>query len=135
MIVNKLKELAEGAGYLFNYGSEDWQNLLDFEPGTKAFLLLWKDHTKAFNGFNALISETFSGEFILCERSDFTEPDYNYKYEEHIAGLEAELDALTVGISDCDGLYIESWTEVEVSNMLDTNMDGLKVKFRIRHEF
>lgn len=134
MIVNYFKDIAEAKGFVFNYGSDDWQNLQDLAPGTQAFLLMWKKRVKAFNAYNALASETFSGEFILCERSDFTEKDYNYKYAEHIAGLEAELDDLTLEISDCDGLFIESWEEVEVSNHLDTNVDGLKVTFRIRNE-
>lgn len=142
MLVNKLREIAEAKGCTFNYGDYDWQNLNDFidpnnngddEIAPKYFLLLWKDRSKAFNDFNVLISETFTGEFILAERSDFGEKDYNYKYENHISKMESELDEFTVQISDCDDLVIESWNETEVSNVLDTNVDGIKVSFKIKH--
>lgn len=140
IMIELFKNIATQLGYSFNYGSEDWQNLLDLQDDTaqanqaKHFLLLWKDRTKAFNGFNVLTSETFSGEFVLTERSDFGEKDYNYKYETHIAKMEAKLDNYTTLISDCEGWFIESWIETEVSNLLDTNIDGIKVKFRIRHD-
>lgn len=140
MLVNKFKELCEGLDWFFNYGDYDWQNLIDLKDDIGdanqkvSFLLFWKDRTKAFNSFNVLISETFSGEFVLTERSDLDDKDYNYKYETHIAKMEANLDNYTVLISDCEGWFIESWVETEVSNLLDTNVDGIKVKFRIRHD-
>lgn len=141
MLVNKFKEYCESLNWVFNYGNYDWQNLIDIVnevsegvPPDGYFLLLYKDREKKFNQYNALQSETFTGEFIYAKQSNFTEKDYNYKYNNRIGLMEIALDDFHLLISDCQGLYIESWTETEVSNILDANFDGIKVKFRIRHE-
>jgi hypothetical protein len=141
MLVNKFKEYCESLNWVFNYGNYDWQNLIDIVnevsegvPPDGYFLLLYKDREKKFNQYNALQSETFTGEFIYAKQSDFTEKDYNFKYENRISQMETDLDNFHLLISDCIGLYIEAWSEAEVSNILDANFDGIKVKFRIRHE-
>jgi hypothetical protein len=141
MLVNKFKEYCESLNWVFNYGNYDWQNLIDIVnevsegvPPDGYFLLFYKDREKKFNQYNALQSETFTGEFIYAKQSDFTEKDYNFKYENRISQMETDLDNFHLLISDCIGLYIEAWSEAEVSNILDANFDGIKVKFRIRHE-
>lgn len=140
MLVNKFKEYCADLGWAFNYGNLNWQNLQDLEmEGAEPsdltnFLLLYKDRIKAFTDFNVVASETFSGEFILCRRSEISEKDYNWKYSERISKLEADADLLQALISDCDNLFVEGWQEGEVSDILDTNMDGIKIAFRIRHE-
>jgi len=155
MLVNKFKEIAESLGWHFNYGDYSWQNLQDMFDDTGTvdndgllvenlpaglphnyyFLLLWKDREKEFNDFNEIVAEIFSGEFLLVERSNMDDPDYNFKYETHISRMENMLDDFQGHIQDCDGLQIKGWLETEVVNELDTNVDGIKVKFRIRHEF
>lgn len=140
MLVDKFKEIAEGLGWFFNYGDYHWQNLNDFEDDTSlenqkiAFLLLWKDRDKHLNDFNVVTAETFEGEFIMAVRSKFDDKDHNDKYEQRIKKIEEKSALFSNLITDCDSLFIKYWKETEVENALDTNVDGIKVKFRIRHE-
>ncbi len=144
MIVNKLKEIAELFDWTFSYGSLEWQNIEDLpddidlletdELQAAYFMLLYTERQKIFSDFNILVSEKFSGEFILAERSNFNQETYSQKYEDHILKMKNNLDKFTDKISDCDNLFIENWKEVEVINQLDTNVDGIKVSFTIRHD-
>lgn len=140
MLVDKFKEIAEGLGWFFNYGDYHWQNLNDFEDDTElieqsiAFLLLWKDREKHINDFNVVVAETFEGEFIMAVRSRIDDADHNSKYEQRIKQIENKTGAFSDLITDCDSLFIQYWKETEVENALDTNVDGIKVKFRIRHD-
>ncbi len=143
MIVERLRDIATLNSWVFNYGDYQWQNLLDLlndnsedeENKQQVYLLLlWKDIEKKFNEFNALVSETYEGEFLLVVRSELQDEDYNFKYEERIKKLEALSENITQGITHCDGLYFEYWKQSEVVNQLDTNVDGLKIKFRIKRE-
>ncbi len=140
MIVERLKNIATLNSWKFNYGDYQWQNLLDLLNDTENpqqqvyLLLLWKDVEKKFNEFNGLISETYEGEFLLVVRSELQDEDYNYKYEERIKELEALSESVTKGITHCEGFTIDYWKQSEVVNQLDTNVDGLKIKFRIKKE-
>ncbi len=140
MIVEKLKNIATLNSWVFNYGDYQWQNLKDLRNDTENpnqqvyLLLLWKDTEKKFNEFNALVSETYEGEFLLAVRSELQDEDCNYKYEVRIKKLEALAENVTKGITHCEGFTIEYWKQSEVINQLDTNVDGLKIKFGIKRE-
>lgn len=154
MLVKVFKDLCWGLGWFFNYGDYAWQNLNDFaddticadddgklpeplptgtEQGVK-FLLLWKDREKVFNEFNVVTAHIFEGEFLLVVRSKMDDKDHNEKYEKRIKKMEDKVDSFQSCILDCDDFYIKMWKEVEVENELDTNVDGIKVRFKIRHE-
>ncbi len=140
MIVKQFKNIATLNSWEFNYGDYQWQNLKDLPNDTDNqqqqvyLLLLWKDVEKKFNEFNALVSETYEGEFLLVVRSELDDKDYNYKYEERIKKLEALSDNVSKGITHCEGFAIAYWKQSEVVNQFDTNVDGLKIKFRIKRE-
>jgi hypothetical protein len=153
MIVDKLKSIAQSLGFIWDYGSESWQNLNDFEDDTNKdgllpeplaadtegdqqvyMMLLYKDADKKFDAFNNVISVAYSGEIILAVKSLLNQRDYNFKYEYRIKQVESKTESVLNQITDCEGLYVESWKEVEVSNAFDTNVDGLKISFRIRNE-
>lgn len=140
MLVDKFKDIAESLNWFFNYGDYSWQNLNDLEDDTDQenqkinFLLLWKDADKKFNGFNALDSINYEGEFILAVRSKLDDIDHNSKYEQRIKKVEDCVESFTNKISVCDNMKIISWKETEVTNDFDTNVDGLKIRFRILYE-
>jgi len=143
MLVTKLQNICIELDLEFNYGDYNWQNLQDLRDDVnssqeleqqKHFLLLWKDRDKGYSDFNVLLSETFTGEFLLVERSDFGEKDYNFKYSNHIAQIESLLNLLAQYFSDCEDWTIIRWKETEVHNQFDTNVDGIKVNFTLKHE-
>lgn len=142
MIVDKLKEIAEGFDWTFEYGPDDWQNLGDYElddnkpfnERKKYFLLLWKDTDPKLNSFGATDGITYEGEIVLMVRSKMSDPSYEYKYETHIKNLEALSRQAREELLGCnDGWMVTKWKETEVTNVYDTNMDGLKIRFVVYH--
>ncbi len=141
MLIEKLKEVAGLIGWEFNYGKGHWQNLQDlpddstklFEERNKYFLLLWKDREKTKNKYGATTGYIYTGEFLLVVRSRQDDEDYNYKYETHIKNLENESDKFESYFYGCDNYVIKRWKEIEVENMYDPNLDGLKIQFTIEY--
>lgn len=139
MLVEKIEQIASNLGFEFKYGKDHWQNLGDWPDDAdlplidrkKYMQLLWKDRTGKMNGYGAEEGCTFDGEFVLSVRSRLSDPDYKFKYDTHIKGLEALLQGVQDKINDCDGLTLKGWKETEVENLYDANMDGLKVTFKI----
>lgn len=140
MIVEEFKAGCLAIGWNFKYGPEHWQNLSDFpEDGElpfaarqKHFLLLWKDREDILNSFGETEGYVYDGEFVLSVRSKISDKDYEYKYETHIKNLEDEVDLMKTHFSLCDDWTLQQWRLTEVENQLDTNLDGLKVKFKIK---
>jgi hypothetical protein len=141
MLVEKVESIAGALSLAFAYGKDGWQNMADhaddadqdFADRQKYCKLLWKDRTPTLNEFGAEEKEVFDGEMVLLVRSRISDPDYRHKYDTHIKGLEAIAKQFQNEFSDCDGLTVKYWKETEVSNMYDTNMDGLKVTFKIEN--
>ncbi len=142
MLVEKLKDISEVAGWQFNYGADHWQNLqdlpddtdLEFSERQKYLMLLWKDRDFILNDYSAITGCRFDGEMVLCVRSKIQDPDYNFKYEEYIKHLESETEKMFDAFSVCDDWTVKAWRETEVSNQYDTNIDGLKIKFTMTYE-
>lgn len=136
MLVDKFKEIAKGAGWKFNYGKYHWQNLLDLlNDDTIHLLLLWQDRDVKYSDFNVATQSIYTGELLLVKRSELNDKDYNFKYEYRIKRLQQQAELISGNISSCDNLYLQCWHETEVENELDTNVDGLKIKFTIRNEY
>ncbi len=141
-IVGSLNALTVEPKWNFKYGKDEWQNLGDYQKDEelpfadrqKYLLLLWKDRGFTINKHGAITSYRYSGEMVLLVRSKFSDPTYEYKYETHIKNLEAESERIYNAFLECDGWSISAWSEIEVSNIYDTNMDGLKIKFSIDYE-
>lgn len=139
MLVEKLRAISESAGWQFNYGADYWQNLQDlpddsnlkFSERLKYLMLLWKDRDLILNEYSVITGYKFDGEMVLCVRSTLQDPDYNFKYEEHIKHLEDETEKMFENFSVCEAWTVKAWREIEVSNQFDANVDGLKIKFTI----
>lgn len=127
----------------YNYGGAHWQNKLDlpkdeelpFAERNKYLLLLWQDRDKKKNEFGATDGYTFTGELLLLVRSKLSDEDYNYKYETHIKHLYAESDNVEDSINVCEEWMVTRWKEIEVENVYDTNLDGLKIQFTLTYEY
>ncbi|WP_228853257.1 hypothetical protein [Aegicerativicinus sediminis] len=148
MLVERLKELIAdfntGANpgeekWHFNYGRDHWQNLQDlpddsaelFADRNKYLMLLWQDREHKLNNYSAIEGYTFTGEMLLVVRSKISEADYNFKYETHIRNLQDEAMEINDNFTVCENWLIKKWKEIEVENVYDTNLDGLKIQFTI----
>ncbi len=142
MLVEKLKNISTEQNYNFNYGSNDWQNLNDFEDDTalsfeqkaKHLLLLWVDRDYKINDFSAVTGYKFDAEFVLAIRSNLNDLDYNSKYENRISKLREVSENIFNSFSICENWKIISWHETEIANQYDTNLDGLKIKITVSYD-
>lgn len=149
MLVERIKQIVDNFNngipvvdhkWKFNYGKEHWQNLKDlpndedlpFAERIKYVFLGWQDREFIKNEYGATIGYTFTGELMLLVRSKISDEDYNYKYDIHIKNLQAESNAIEKSFSICEEWLVKRWKEIEVENIYDTNMDGLKVQFTIQ---
>lgn len=148
MLVERVKEIVSNFNqgipeveqlWHFNYGAAHWQNLKDFpkdeelpfKARNRYLLLLWQDREKIKNEYGATVGYTFTGEFLLMVRSKISDEDYNYKYDTHIKNLYAESDLIDNDFTSCEEWLVKKWKEIEVENVYDTNMDGLKIQFTL----
>lgn len=140
MIVQVLEQIAIDLGWTFNYGSTAWQNLSDFYDDTEKeeqqvhSLLFYVDREKKFNEYGAeLPQKNYSGELWIAVRSDIGDVDYNTKFKDRIYPLlAAEADRLCSGLNACEGWSWVDWKMIEIHNELDTNIDGWKIKFKVK---
>lgn len=139
MIVDYTERLAEAMGMIYQYGSAEWQNLIDaeddtdlpFDNKTKYLLFLWHDEDDILNNYGACEGYTFTGELLLLVRSKISDESQEVKYQEAVKHLKAVANDVRDNYQDCDGYQVKQWKKIEVYNELDTNMDGLKIRFTI----
>ena len=126
----------------FAYGKDHWQNMADhtkddnkdFEERNKYFKLLWVDEDDVLNDYSAITGTTYTGELLILASSLVSDPSYDYKYETHIKHLkELANDFRNQLTAECDNWYVRKWSKVEVENIYDNNLDGIKVRFIMYH--
>lgn len=123
----------------FKCGPDAWQNLgdfpedqsLPFEERKKYLMLLWQDRETKLGNYGSVQGYTFTGDMILSVRSKLSDPTYKYKYETHIKKLYSVSERIMNSFSDCDGFTVLRWKETEVTDVYDTNVDGLKISMTI----
>ena len=121
----------------FSYGKDHWQNLVDhakddnlpFEERNKYFKLLFVDEDDVMNSFSAVDGTTYTGELLILASSMVSDPSYDYKYETHIKHLKELANEFRGKLTDCNNWSVRKWQKIEVENIYDNNLDGIKVNF------
>jgi hypothetical protein len=140
-IVKILHNLAEARQLEYHYGKKAALNLLDgtADPD-KAYLL--HEFTNRKSNYNQsgtrIESVEYEGKFFLVKHADYTLHIYaetgaaeEGKYTTGIAPL---IDVFNVLGNDlaCMQYTVTQWDNIDVTDALDTNMDGLLCSYRIR---
>ncbi len=143
MLVEKLRQISATRGFEFHIGDEQWQNLIDASDDVdqpfankKVHILLFSDkESSRFDDYGGEIENQYSAIFLLAVRSRISDPNFEYKYDNHLKPLK-DL-ARTIKDQDflvCDDITlktfgIEGWRE----NHLDTNFDCVEVRMSIEY--
>lgn len=138
-IIDVLNAGADPRKFYFYHGEEWYQNLkdlalddkLEFDLRRKYMFLRYQNRKDIINGYGSTEGYLWSGEFNLVVRSKLNDPDYAFKYQTNIRKLYPLVDLIKSGFTSCSEYLVKSWEIVEIENVLDTNMDGLKVRFTI----
>ena len=140
-IVRILQTIGESHNLTYHYGKKAALNLLDgtLEPD-KVFLL--HEFTNRKSEYNTsgtkIVAANYEGKFFLVKHSDldrqyFAEAgtEETSKYVTNIEPLLAVFGSIGNSLA-CMGFGISQWDNIDVTDALDANMDGLLCTYKIR---
>lgn len=140
-IIEKLQEIAENRGLVFEMGSEHWQNLLDAEDDVdkpfdekQVYLLVFTEKERAaFGKFNSILKEDGGSSFLLAVRSRITDSSFKYKYDNHLKPLrDLAKEIRDNDFGSCDDMKLKSYAlEAWREDYLDTNLDCVEVRLEL----
>ncbi len=140
-IVRILQTIAEEKNITYHYGKKAALNLLDgtLEQG-KIFLL--HEFTNRKSQYNAsgtaITSSIYEGKFFLVKHSDYDQhyfaergEEANSKYTQNIEPLLEVFHSVGNTLA-CQGHTVLQWDNIDVTDALDANMDGLLCSYKIQ---
>lgn len=140
-IVRILHSLADTHGLHYHYGKKAALNLLDgsLEP-YKIFLLHeFTNRKSSYNQTGTKIEATeYEGKFFLVKHADYNLHFYaeagDAETGKYATGIEPLLDIFSTlgnGLA-CQGHEVTQWDNIDVTDALDANMDGLLCSYKIK---
>ncbi len=140
-IVRILQDIAEEKGYEYHYGKKASLNLLDGSLDVNKIYMLheFTNRKSEYNSSGTKIqSIVYEGKMFLVKHSDY---DLQYfqergeeetsKYVINIEPLLTEFEAVG-NVLGCSDYEVEQWSNIDVTDALDANMDGILVSYKIR---
>lgn len=125
-----LEQIAINNDYIFSYARQDFQNLYDDMTTDKVHLFV--DPITQDTSFSESGTETntYSGKMMLLVSSDVDE-DYQQKYVNNIKPLMNDASKSIKNALVCVEATINKFTQVEVINIFDFNLDGLLITYSV----
>lgn len=139
-IVRLLQDVAINHGLTYHYGKKAVLNLLDgtAEPDKHYFLHEYTNRRSAYNSSGTQITAAqYEGKFFLVKHSDFSQQFFaeagNSETSKYTSNIEPLLSVFTaIGNSlGCMDITVNQWDNVDVTDALDANMDGLLCSYKI----
>ena len=140
-IVRILEEAAHEKDIVYHYGKKAALNLLDGTLDAENIFLL-HEFTNRRSEYNEsgtkIVAASYEGKFFLVKHSDY---DSHYFAEtgaketsKYVTNIEPLLTVFTsIGNSlACSGHSVNQWDNIDVTDALDANMDGLLCTYKIR---
>ena len=140
-IVIILRDIAEGKNITYHYGKKAALNLLDGTLDAENIFLL-HEFTNRKSEYNTsgtkIIAANYEGKFFLVKHSDFDQHYYaetgTPESSKYTVNIEPLLEVfMSIGNSlACMGFGVSQWDNIDVTDALDANMDGLLCSYKIR---
>ena len=140
-IVRILQDIALSKNLDYHYGKKAALNLLDgsLDPN-KIFLL--HEFTNRKSEYNTsgtkITAANYEGKFFLVKHADFDQQYFaergneeTSKYSTNIAPLLSVFEETGNALA-CLGAEVTQWDNIDVTDALDANMDGLLCSYKIR---
>lgn len=140
-IVRILQDIALDKGITYHYGKKAALNLLDGTLDTDKIFLL-HEFTNRKSEYNdsgtMIIAANYEGKFFLVKHSDLDQQYFaeagtpeTSKYTLNIEPLLQVFQNIGNSLA-CLGLEIAQWDNIDVTDALDANMDGLLCSYKLR---
>lgn len=140
-IVHILQDIAVGKNLDYHYGKKAALNLLDgsLDPN-KIFLL--HEFTNRKSEYNSsgtkITAASYEGKFFLVKHADYDQHYFTERGSEETSKYTTNIAPLLMVFQDignalaCTGAEIAQWDNIDVTDALDANMDGLLCSYKIR---
>lgn len=140
-IVRILQDIATEKELEYHYGKKAALNLLDGDlDNTKIFLL--HEFTNRKSEYNTsgtrIAAYIYEGKFFLVKHSDYDQQYFREKGQEETSKYTMNIEPLLTVFSEigntmaCAGLDVTQWDNIDVTDALDANMDGILCTYRIK---
>lgn len=140
-IVRILQDIAEDKGITYHYGKKAALNLLDGTLDAENIFLL-HEFTNRKSEYNdsrtKIIAANYEGKFFLTKHSDYDQQYFTEASKEETSKYVTNIEPLltvfnSIGNSlACLGYNVNQWDNIDVTDALDANMDGLLCTYKIR---
>jgi hypothetical protein len=139
-IVRILQQIAEGQNLTYHYGKKAALNLLEgsLDADTTYLLHEFTNRKSEYNRSGTkIIGANYEGKFFLVKQSDFTQgyfdpaKDAASKYSDNIEPLLLIFNSIGNALS-CMNFTVDQWDNIDITDALDANMDGLLCSYKIR---
>jgi len=140
-IVRILQDIAQTKGLEYHYGKKAALNLLDgsAEPGKIFLLHEFTNRKSEYNDSGTKITAaTYEGKFFLVKHSDFDQQYFAEGGIEETSKYTANIEPLLQVFNDignslaCLSAEVTQWDNIDVTDALDANMDGLLCSYSIK---
>lgn len=140
-IVRILQQIAEANSLQYHYGKKAALNLLDgtIEPDRIFFLHEFTNRKSEYNDSGTrIIAATYEGKFFLVKHSNYDQQYFKERGQEASSKYTQNIEPLlqihyAIGNAlACNGHVVQQWDNIDVTDALDANMDGLLCSYRIR---
>lgn len=139
-IVRIFQDYAEGKGQVYLYGRKNVLNLIDqandLQPDKVYFLHEFREGTSVKGDKIGTKGMKYNGKFFLVKQSDLDQEFFNSdetedtKYKVNIEPLLEAFDSLS-NFYSCSLLDVELLKFIDVTDVLDANMDGLLITYTV----
>jgi len=140
-IVRILQDVATANNLKYHYGKKAALNLLDGTADVDKIYLL-HEFTNRKSEFNTtgtkIIATSYEGKFFLVKHSDYDQQyfqevgaEQTSKYTTNIEPLLNVFQSIGNGLA-CMDMTITQWDNMDVTDALDANMDGLLCSYKVK---
>lgn len=129
-----LEQFATAQNWPFEYGREDYLNLFKKPEQIEVSHLFVEPITieKNRNDSQQVESISYSGMFMLLYSSKFDKASYNDRYNDYIKPIiNTQIEDLEQHLICEHEASLDQWKITEVINILDYNLDGVIVDYKV----
>jgi hypothetical protein len=140
-IVRILQDIALSKNLDYHYGRKAALNLLDgsLDPARIFLLHEFTNRKSEYNSSGTkIVAANYEGKFFLVKHSDLDQQYFaergleeTSKYTTNIAPLLSVFEETGNALA-CLGAEVTQWDNIDVTDALDANMDGLLCSYKIR---
>lgn len=142
-IVRILQDIAEGNNITYHYGKKAALNLLEAPSEMDAdTVYLLHEFTNRKSEYNTtgtkIIAANYEGKFFLVKHSNLDQPVFDERGTESTSKYTQNIEPLlsvfaTIGNQlACAEYEVMQWDNIDVTDALDANMDGILCTYRIK---